>query len=720
MEVQDIRDALVIRERDLFLLTDKAGEVPEGNISGYGLYYRDTRHLSTFEFSLAENKSMVLLSTAEPGFSSEQVLTNYKMTDLDGRTVPRATVQVHRTRVVEDALEETLRIDNYNDFPVHLDLRFRLAADFADIFLVRGFPPGRQREVVQPAVWGASGLRMAYKGTDGRLRETVVEFRPEPDSVETNQATAEVAFRELLAPREHRVLRVVIAADGRADVPPVASRFAIVSREYDTWKRESTHIETDNDFFDTVLERSLFDVRMLWNHGSAEGYPAAGTPWYDTLFGRDTAIVGLQTLSLKPSIARDCLIALARWQGTKLDAWRDEEPGKILHELRVGEMTQSGALPFSPYYGSIDSTPLFLLLAGEYFQWTNDLELLSQIEPNLRAGLRWLEEYGDTNGDGFIDYQRRSSKGLVNQGWKDSWDALMHADGSPLAPPITLVEVQAYVYAALDKLAPVFAALGDTETAGDLLRRASALQDRFNREMWTEDGFYALALDDEGRQARSIASNAGQALWGGIATNDKALAVARRLMEPDMFSGWGIRTLSVASPRFNPQGYHVGTVWPHDNSIIAMGFKRYGFEVELNRLVTGLFDAAKAFPYYRLPELFGGMARSAHHSPVPYPVACRPQAWAAGAFPLMTQAILGLCPDAPNGRLRIVRPIVPDWLRQVRVRGLRVGDGAVDLFYERRSGKTSVVVDGIRGHLDVDFTDEWPLRCSQPGNRSTG
>ena len=718
MEVQDIRDALVIRERDLFLLTDNTGEVPEDNINGYGLYFADTRYLSTFEFSMAENKSMVLLSTAEPGYSSEQVLTNYTMTDLDGRKIPRATVQVHRTRVVQDALEETLRVDNYNNFPLHLELRFRFAADFADIFVVRGFAPEQRGEAVPPALWDSSGLRIAYKGTDGRARETVIKFAPKPESVETNGATAQVTFRELLAPRDHRVLRLVIAVDGRVDVPRGVSRFAVVSREYDTWKQESTHIETDNSFFDTVLERSLCDVRMLWNHGAAGGYPAAGTPWYDTLFGRDTAIVGLQTLSLKPSIARECLVALGRYQGKKFDAWRDEEPGKILHELRVGEMTQSGALPFSPYFGSIDSTPLFLLLAGEYFQWTNDLELLSQMEHNLRAGLHWLKEYGDTNGDGFIDYEKRSSKGLVNQGWKDSWDALMHADGSPLAPPITLVEVQAYVYTALDRLAPVFAALGDAETARDLLRQAEALQERFNREMWTEDGFYALALDGEGRQAASIASNAGQALWGGVATSEKALAVVRRLMEPDMFSGWGIRTLSAASPCFNPQGYHLGAVWPHDNSIIAMGFKRYGFESELNRLITALFDAAKAFPYYRLPELFGGMARSAHQSPVPYPVACRPQAWAAGAFPLMAQAMLGLCPDAPNGRLRIVRPVLPDWLRQVRVRGLRVGGGAVDLFYERRAGRTSVVIDGIRGPLEVEFTDEWPLRCSRPTHGS--
>lgn len=719
MDVQDIRDALVIRERDLFLLTDKAGEVPAGNINGYGLYFADTRYVSTFEFSLAEKKSMVLLSTAELGYSSEHVLTNYAMTDLDGQEVPRDTVQVQRTRVVEDALEETLRVDNFNNFPVHLDLRFRFAADFEDIFVVRGFAPERGPETAGPATWDGDSLRMAYEGTDGQARETVIKFAPEPWSVETTGATTEVTYRELLAPRDHRVLSLVLAVDGHVDAPREKSRFDIVSGEYDTWKQKSTHIESDNSFFDTVIQRSLSDVRMLWSNGSSGGYPAAGTPWFDTLFGRDTAIVGLQTLSLKPSIARDCLVALSHWQGQKLDAWRDEEPGKILHELRVGEMTQSGALPFSPYFGSIDSTPLFLLLAGEYFQWTNDLKLLSRLEHHLRAGLQWLKDYGDMNGDGLIDYEKRSSKGLVNQGWKDSWDALTHADGSPLAPPITLVEVQAYAYAALDKLAPVFAALGDAETARDLIQQAAALRERFNRKMWTPDDFYALALDDEGRQAASITSNAGHALWGGIATVERADPVVKRLMEPDMFSGWGIRTLSEVSPCFNPQGYHVGTVWPHDNSIIAMGFKRYGFETELNRLALALFDAARSFPYYRLPELFGGMARSGHDSPVPYPVACQPQAWAAGAFPLVVQAILGLCPDAPNARLRIVRPILPNWLRYVRVRGLRVGDGAVDLFYERRAGHTSVVIDRIRGHFDVVFTDEWPPHAAQPSDGAT-
>lgn len=715
MDVQDIRDALVIRERDLFLLTDKSGEVPAGNVNGYGLYFADTRYLSAFEFSLAGNKSMVLLSTAELGYSSEHVITNYAMSDLDGRSIPRDTLQIHRTRVVEDALEATMRIDNYNDFPVHVDLQFRFAADFVDIFVVRGFSPEPRKEPAQRPIWNGSSLQFSYTGSDEVTRRTLITFTPPPSTVETVDGTTSVTFRSLVEARGHMVLTQVIAVDGRSEASDEVSRFASVSQEHANWQRESTQLRSDNSFFDTVLKRSLADVRMLWNYGSGDDYPAAGTPWYDALFGRDTAIIGLQTLFLKPSIARACLLALGRWQGEKLDAWRDEEPGKILHELRVGEMTRSGALPFSPYFGSIDSTPLFLLLAGEYFQWSNDLDLLRQLEPNLRAGLRWLRDYGDMNGDGLIDYEKRSSKGLINQGWKDSWDALMHADGSPVKPPITLVEVQGYVHSAMQKLAPVFAALGDDEMAHDLVGRAADIRDRVNARMWTPNGCYALALDADGRQAASVTSNAGQALWGGMATAEQAQSVVRRLMEPDMFSGWGIRTLSADSPCFNPQGYHVGTIWPHDNSIIAMGFKRYGFERELNHLATALFEAAKAFPYYRLPELFGGMARSAHHSPVPYPVACQPQAWAAGAFPLVAQAILGLCPDAPNRRLKIVRPVLPDWLRYVRVRGLKLGSGEVDLFYERRTLGTTVSIDGIRGRVEVEQTDEWPRPVPLPG-----
>ena len=709
MGVQDIREALVIRERDLFLLTDQAGQVPPGNVNGYGLYYTDTRYLSTYDFTFAAAKPVVLLSTAELGYSSEQVLTNPTMPSLESRVIPRGTIEVRRLRVVEDALEETLRVTNYNIFPITLDLVFRFDSDFADIFEVRGYQRQARGEPYTPYRQD-SALRLSYKGRDGHTRQTLISFTPPPQALESNSEGTTVTFRVSLAHRESTAIHLLITVDGRPEAAQWVERFSLVAQEYSAWLQEATRIYTDNDFYNAVLERSLADLRMLWNReGRGGAYPAAGTPWFDTLFGRDSCVVGLQTLSVKPHIARHCLATLARWQGKKFDAWRDEEPGKMLHELRQGELTQTGELPFSPYYGSVDSTPLFLWLAGEYYQWTGDLELLGQLETNLRAALHWVKQYGDANVDGFVDYEKRSAKGLVNQGWKDSWDAIIHADGTLVEPPTALVEVQGYIYAGLRKLAPVFIALGDPETAQQLLREAAALRRRFNRHFWLPEGFYALALDGQGRPAASTTSNPGHVLWTGIAYERYAKQVVDRLMRNDMFSGWGIRTLSTTSARFNPYGYHLGTVWPHDNSIIAMGFKRYGFEEELNEVATALFDAARAFPYYRLPELFGGAARSAHHAPVPYPVACRPQAWAAGAFPLITQAILGFCPDGPRNRLYIVRPMLPEWLEHVQVEGLRVGRGEADLYYERRGRRTRVHVLDVRGGLKVEVVRRWPL-----------
>lgn len=708
MVIQDIRDALVIRERDLFLLTDTSGEVPRGNTSGYGLYYSDTRYLSGYELSLSSGRLMVLLTTAEMGFSSEHVLTNYRMTDIAGRRLPHGTIEIHRTRVLEDVLEETIQVTNYNSFAIEIELILQFAADFADVFVIRGYEPEKLGTLL-PAAWQNHTLRLAYKGADGHTRQTWVTFSPRPNATRADRDSGRATFRVFLEPRQHKIIRLVITMDARIEAPLTVPRFSIVEREYSRWMRKATRVRTDNDFFDAVLARTLSDLRMLWHHERFEGgYPAAGTPWFDTLFGRDTAIVGLQTLWLKPDLARQCLGALARHQGTKFDPWRDEEPGKILHELRVGEMTQTGELPFSPYFGSIDSTPLFLLLAGEYFQWVADREMMAHLEQSLRGALHWLDAYGDMDGDGYVEYEKRSARGLVNQGWKDSSDSIVHADGSLVSPPIALVEVQGYVYAALQKLAPVFEALGDSEAAADLRRRAGELRRKFIHDFWTDQDFFALALDGDKRPAASVTSNAGHALWTGIATREQAGRVVARLMKEDMFSGWGIRTLSSTSPRYNPQGYHVGTVWPHDNSIVAMGFKRYGYENDLNRVASALFDAARASLYYRLPELFGGTARSAHHAPVPYPVACRPQAWAAGAFSLITQGILGLCPDAPNRRLYIVRPVLPQWLHAVALSGLRIGKGEVDLFYERRGEEAEVEVIDVRGEVDVQFRDNWP------------
>jgi glycogen debranching enzyme len=705
MLIRDIRDALVIREQDIFLLTDTNGNVPPDNPSGFGLYHLDTRHLSVYDFSFADARPVVLLSTAELGFSEEQVLTNPRMPCVEGRILPRGSVEARRQRVVEDVLEETLRVTNYNIFPIQIDVVYTLDADFADIFEVRGSTREKRGQILPSRVEG-SAVVFAYEGLDDRKRETRVIFSQPPFSANEGRVT----FRLSLGHRESSTVRLLVATDGRRKGTRRKERLVTISSRYRKWMESGAQVVTSNEFFNAVLERSFTDLRMLWNQDRDGGYLAAGTPWYDTFFGRDSAIVAIQTLAYKPDIARHSLKMLTRWQGRKVDAWRDEEPGKILHEWRQDEMTATGELPFSPYYGSIDSTPLFLLLAGEYYAWTADLQLLQEMEPSLRAALHWVDALGDIDDDGYLEYEVRSVAGLVNQGWKDSPDAIVNADGTLAKPPIALVEVQGYVYAAKKKLAPVFAALGDQDLAQQLSRQAAQLKRRFNRDFWLEESnFFALALDGDNHQVAAITSNPGQALWTGIIQRRLAEAVADVLMRNDMFSGWGIRTLSAACSRFNPLGYHLGTVWPHDNAMIAMGFKKYGFEDELNEVATALFDAARSFPYYRLPELYAGSARSVQYTPVPYPVACRPQAWAAGSLPLILQAVLGLVPNAPHNELLIVRPRLPYWLDNVRVRNLRVGRGSADLLFSRRGTRTRVEVLAVRGRLGVSLVPVSPL-----------
>jgi glycogen debranching enzyme len=439
-------------------------------------------------------------------------------------------------------------------------------------------------------------------------------------------------------------------------------------------------------------------------------YTAAGTPWFDTLFGRDTCILGMQTISYVPEIARNGLAVLAALQGAHLDPARDEEPGKILHERRLSELSRAGELPYGQYYGSVDSTPLFLMLLAEYGDWTGDLDLVRELIPAARAAYDWMRTYGGLDRDGLLSYEKRALRGLVNQGWKDSADGVPRATGEPAQPPIALIEAQAYAYAGCARLAGIVERTGDHGFASQLRESAKSLRERVNRDFWWREGAtFALALDGSRRQVRSLASNAGHALWCGVADADHAAQTARTLLSPDLFSGWGIRTLAESHARFNPNGYHIGTVWPHDNGIIAMGLKMYGFEEELHQLAGALLDVATAYPYFRLPELFGGQTRHEPGTPVPYAVACRPQAWAAGSFLMVMQALLGLHAEAPGSVLRIVNPALPDWLGTVHVRHLRIGEGAVSLTFTRRGRDTEVHVDGVHGKAKVAVSQRWPL-----------
>ena len=538
--VEDINDTLICREQDQFFLTDAVGDVPRGNRRGLGLYAHDTRHLSTYELLLDGTHPLVLLSTAESGFSQEQVLGNHHSVTEDGRVIGRCTIEMTRQRVLKHGLEESLKITNYNTFPVTVHPAYFLGADFADIFEIRGHTRRHEGSVSPPEVTPHS-INYRYLGADGVWRRTLIVFDEEPAAVTETGASFEVT----LGPRESREIRIRILLDEQGETSFGAGLHEL-QRDYSRWQAGFAHLRTDNEVFNQVLDRSLSDLRMLWTDDHHHPFMAAGTPWYATLFGRDSIITSLQALPFRPEIARDMLCLLARHQGQTVDAVRVEEPGKIIHEEREDELSTIGELPYQRYYGSVDSTPLFLLLAAEYFTWTNDRELIESLMPSIKAALHWLREYGDKDRDGFIEHPTDTAPGgLRNQGWKDSIEGIMHSDGTLCEGPIALVEVQGYAYAAYMGLAAMFEDLDDRVTAVELRRLASELRRRFNRAFWLPDlGRLALALDGKKRPSEVMTSNAGQALWSGILKPERAPAIRDALFENDMFSGWGIRTLA--------------------------------------------------------------------------------------------------------------------------------------------------------------------------------
>ncbi|MBI4497245.1 MAG: amylo-alpha-1,6-glucosidase [Chloroflexi bacterium] len=693
----DIKDALVIKEGILFLLTDSAGNVPPNNLSGYGLYQEDTRYLSGYALSLGAVRPMVLLSTAELGYSAEQDLTNPDMLSLDGRHIPAETLEIRRLRVLHGCLSEIIYATSYNIFPASLELHLTFDADFADMFEVRGWNR-EQRGAYFPPQVSEDAVVFAYEGLDGRRRETRVSFSPAPSAFYGTTAV----FRLDLEHRRTSTIRLTVSMDGQEAIEPLPDAFERLFSSYRAWQDSCARVWTDNEFFNSAIERALRDLRMLRSDLGESQYIAAGTPWYTALFGRDSLIVGMQYLPYNPDIARGILRLLATMQGKELNPERDEEPGKILHELRVGEMARLGEIPMTPYYGTVDATPLFLMLLSQYYQWTGDVALVQSLLPAAEAALTWIARYGDRDRDGYVEYLKYSPKGIANQGWKDSWDSVVHADGTLAEPPIALIEVQGYVYASKLGMALIYDALGQRGRAAQLRAEAQALKKRLNQDFWVSElGFYAMALDGHKQPVASVSSNPGHALWTGTIDAGRVPEVVDRLLGNDMFSGWGIRTLSSTNPRYNPMGYHLGTVWPHDNALAALGMKRYGFEPEVNEIATALYDACRSFDYHRLPELYSGAQRTGHDYPVRYPVACRPQAWAAGSLLMVLQAILGLEADALKGRLTVRRPRLPHWLREVEVRNIRVGDGAADLLFRKRRGVTNVSILGARGGLRV-------------------
>jgi glycogen debranching enzyme len=693
------------KEGDIFLCADAEGNLNPATSALVGLYFKDTRFLSELMLLIDGRVPLLLSTSTERVFMSHVDLSNQELVGgKEDVVAPLQTVNVRRTRVIRDRLYERVRIRSYHDAPIQVRVTMTFDADFADIFEVRGFPRTSRGRLVIPKAEPDTAV-FAYCGEDGLFRQTRIIFELPADKAEVRGSRVVAAWRLKLDPGETQLISFEVEPRiGEERMPP--KRFDAATHElrrsYDTWERACTRIRTSNELFDTLLARGRRDLRALMTPTAHGDIVAAGIPWFVAPFGRDALISSHQVLMLNPGVARTTLAALAAYQGEELDAWRDEEPGKILHELRQGELARSGTLPHTPYYGSIDSTPLWLVVLGSYWRWTGDLEFCRQMLPHVERALEWMERYGDRDGDGFLEYERASEKGLANQGWKDSHNSVVHTDGRLAVGPVALAEVQGYAYLARLRAAELFEALGLRDRAQALRAAAETLRKGFNDSFWVEsEQYFALALDGDKRQVATVTSNPGHGLYCGIIDADKAAAMARRLLAPDMFSGWGIRTMSKAATAYNPMSYHNGSIWPHDNAFIAAGLKRYGYGIATNRVATALFDMAVTVQYMRLPELFCGFTRRPPNLPVVYPVACLPQAWAAGSPFMILQAMLGLSARAPENAVTVNKPLLPPWLDTVELRNLRVGSSTISVAFTRQGETTGFSLLEKQGDIRV-------------------
>ncbi|GIO13457.1 amylo-alpha-1,6-glucosidase [Cohnella xylanilytica] len=703
-------DYRVIKNNDLFLMTDKNGDIA-GQETPNGLYMKDTRFLSRFELSVEGRRPVLLSSAADENYVATFRLTNEHMTENGELILWRESVEIVRERFIYgDVLYESVSLTNFSTRDASFALTLGIDADFKDMFLVRGFQPADRLGKVARREAGPSHWRAEYEGSDGIAKAVTVRWDLE---AATDSESGDLSFAIRLGPAEKRVLHLTAAPSIEGAEPKVlehAAALAELRRDVERWRSGAMSASSDNPVLDRLYERGVQDMQVLLSDFGFGPITVAGLPWFAVPFGRDSLIAALQMLPLDPATSLGTLRMMAAFQGKEIDPWKDEQPGKIMHELRAGELSRSGQVPFAPYYGSIDSTPLFLLLAAEYVHWTGDLASVEPLLPTLERALEWIDSYGDRDGDGFVEYFQESAKGIANQGWKDSEDSVVHKDGRFAKAPIALIEVQGYVYQAKSRLAPILEKLGRAEWAAKLRAEAAKLKEALDPAFWMEDeSFYAIALDGENEQVRSVTSNPGHLLLSGILSEERARQVADRLVADDMFSGYGIRTMSTEATGYNPMSYHDGSIWPHDNSLILLGMSRYGLLDAAATVADGLIKAAGQFEYARLPELFCGYSDEIGY-PVSYPVACSPQAWAAGTSVVLVRAMLGLEPNALEGTFKL-NPFLPSGVGRLSVRHLPVGAGhlSVELSREEDGAVVATVVDNTSG-----------LRLEAAGNARVG
>ncbi|HZC56498.1 MAG TPA: amylo-alpha-1,6-glucosidase [Xanthobacteraceae bacterium] len=704
---QPARPPRTLKYGDSFLVLDSRGDIRNDSSSSEtggaaGLFHEDTRHLSRLEL-LVNGAPPLLLGSALRDDNSAYAMDLTNPDLMDGQRIVLEKDRAHILRTIflwRDTAYQRLAVRNYSDHTVDLRLSLRFANDFADLFEVRGSHRER-RGTASAELHGDDRVLLTYQGLDAKTRRTALTFDPPPDRLTTSFAIYDLH----LAPSEARPLFLAVTCDPTRSRPlPFLRGMIVARREMHKQSQERTSVQTSNDRFNEILCRSAADLAMLITDTPQGPYPYAGIPWYSTTFGRDGLITALQMLWWSPEVARGVLRRLAFYQAKITDPLADAQPGKILHEMRGGEMAALREVPFGLYYGSVDSTPLFVLLAGLYAERTGDMETIAELWPAIEAALAWIDGPGDTDGDGFVEYRRATDQGLANQGWKDSHDAIFHADGRLAEGAIALVEVQGYVYAAKLMAARCARRLGREVVANEFDAEACRLAERFEAAFWCPDlGTYALALDGEKKPCRVRTSNAGQVLFTGIASADRAASVAKDLLQPSFFSGWGIRTVARETARYNPMSYHNGSIWPHDNALIALGLARYNHKRAIETLFAGLFGAATYMDQRRLPELFCGFQRQHGHGPTLYPVACAPQAWASATPYTLLEASLGLEFDPFKGEIRLRNPRLPAFLDEVVFRDLRLSSSSVDLRVRRHGDSVSLDTPRISGDIRVSI-----------------
>jgi glycogen debranching enzyme len=667
-----------LKRGDTFVVADRYGDISGDDD---GLFCNDTRLLSCWKLLLSDARPSILTgSVSQDNVRFTAHLTNHPLPLLGGESMPEGVIHIGRTRFLWDSrIYESVSLKNFSERGGKLNLSFRFGADFRDMFEVRGQRRARRGQMRAPKL-EKSSVVLSYEGLDGIERSTTIRFSEPPERLTDDRADFEIDL-----PRQ--ACREIFIEIGRTDHPcPDKPRFRAAAARA-RWAMRSTRrlgasLRTSGLLFNDWTTRSRADLALLTTELPTGPFPYAGIPWFSTPFGRDAIITSLQTLWLEPNLAKGVLRFLAQHQAHERSTFQAAEPGKIMHETRKGEMTALHELPFGQYYGGVDTTPLFVMLAGAYAERTGDMEFIESLWPSLIAAMEWVDGDGDSDKDGFLDYTASKTNGLINQAWKDSNDSIFHADGRLAHGPVAVVEVQGYVYAARRAMAMLSGKRGDQASAEQWQSRAEHLRRLVEAKFWMDDrAFYAIARDEAGA-CNVRGSNPGHLLYCGLPARDRAEKVITQLLSPAFNTGWGIRTLASGEPRFNPMSYHNGSVWPHDTALCAAGMARYGDRAGVIRIIAATFEAATRFEM-RMPELFCGFARSAGESPVPYPVACLPQAWSSGAVFMLLQACLGLRIDGFRREIHIDQPQLPIGIDNLIIRGITVGDASTDVEFRR-------------------------------------